>query len=86
MFISLDRVHKREGGAERQRERILAMLHTVNALSNVGLEPTPHKIMSSSKIKSWTVNRLSHTGAPAVFGFSGGFIWFWYQGNDGLIR
>ena len=52
-----------EGHRERERE-IPSRLHTVSAEPDMGLKPTPCEIMTQAEIESWTLNKLSHPGAP----------------------
>ena len=54
------------GGAGRGRERISSRLRTVSAEPNTGPELTNREIMTWAEIESWTLNRLSHPGAPIV--------------------
>ena len=59
------------GRAEREEERrIPSGLHTISAEPDVGLELMSPEIMTWAKIKSWTLNQLSHPGAPTVVVFS----------------
>ena len=51
-------------GEEGQRERIPSRLRTVSTEPDVGFELTNHEITTCAKTKSWTLNRLSHPGAP----------------------
>ena len=55
-----------EGGAERGRkgERESQAGSTPRAEPNAGLDPTNGEIMTGAKIKSGTLNQLSHPGAP----------------------
>ena len=53
-------------GAEREGGRIPSRLHTVSGEPNVGTELTNREIMTRAKIKSRTLNCLSHPGAPEV--------------------
>ena len=55
-----------EGQRERERERIPRRLCIVSTESNMGLKPMNHEIMTWAKVKSWTVNWLSHPGAPPI--------------------
>ena len=50
-----------EGGRERISSRLLA----VSAEPHAGLDPTHCEIMTCAEIKSMSLNRLSHPGAPA---------------------
>ena len=54
---------------ERGRERIPGRLHTVSTETDVGLKLTNRDIMTWAEIKSWTLNRLSHPGAPYSINF-----------------
>ena len=49
------------GGAEMDREN---PKHADSMEPNTGLNLTNYEIMTSTKIKSWMLNRLSHPGAP----------------------
>ena len=49
---------------ERQRERIPSRLHAVSTEPEAGIDPTNHEITTRVEIKSWTLNQLSHPGAP----------------------
>ena len=57
------------GGAERDRQRIPSRIHTVNAEPDVGLELTNGEIMTRAEIKSRTLHRWSHPGAPRPLNF-----------------
>ena len=64
-----ERQHVGRGGAEREcrgkeRERIPSRLHTASTEPDVGLEFTNREIMTGVKVKSQTLNQLSHPGAP----------------------
>ena len=50
---------------ERERERIPSRLRVVSTEPDTGLHLMNHEIMSWAEIKSRTLNRLSHPGAPA---------------------
>ena len=50
------------GRAERGRHRILSRFHTISMEPDTGLKPMNRKIMTWAKIKSWTLNWLSHPG------------------------
>ena len=52
------------GGAER--ERIPSRLHAVSKESDVGLDLMNYEIMTRAVTKSWTLNQLSHPGAPIL--------------------
>ena len=56
VFISRER--------EWEKERIPSRLHTVSPEPDVGLELMNHEIMTRAETKSWTLNQLSHSGAP----------------------
>ena len=53
---------------ERGRERIPSRLHTVNTEPDRGLDPMSREIVTGAEIRSQTLNRRSHPGAPG-FGF-----------------
>ena len=55
---------QRERERERERERIPSSLRTLSAESDAGLELRNHEITTWAKIKSWTLNALSHPGSP----------------------
>ena len=59
-------------GAKREGERIPSRLCTVSTELSVGLYLTNHEIMTWAKIKSWTLNQLSHLGAPVIKNFQDG--------------
>ena len=65
-FTYFERERERERDAERGRERIPSRLCTVSTQPEGGLELTDCEIMTRAKIKSWTLNRLSHPGAPVL--------------------
>ena len=54
----------REGWGER--ERIPSRLRPVSTEPNAEFEFTSHEIMTWAEIKSWTLNQLSHPGAPRM--------------------
>ena len=55
-------------GRGRQRgERIPSRLYAVSTEPDVGLDPTNYEIMIWVKIKSGTLNLLSHPGAPKEY-------------------
>ena len=58
-----------EGQREREGDKILSRLHTVSAEPDSGLEPTNREILTRAEIKSRTLNRLSHPGAPTIKSF-----------------
>ena len=55
---------QRDGG-----ERIASRLHAVSTEPNVGLELANHEIMTWTKIKSQTLNWLSHPGTLIICTF-----------------
>ena len=57
---------QREGDTESQAG---SRLWAVSAEPDAGLEPTEHKIVIWSEIKSQTLNWLSHPGSPKKFSF-----------------
>ena len=57
-------------GVERGRQRIPSRLHTVNTEPDAGLKLTNFEIMTWAKIKSQTLNRLSHIQEPLQYFFS----------------
>ena len=59
LLILRDREREREQGRGRERE-------TQAVVTDAGLNPTNHEIMTQAKIKSQTLNRLSHPGAPPL--------------------
>ena len=65
------REREREGASrretEREGERILSRLCAVSAEPDMALDLTNRVIMTSAEIKSQTLNRLSHPGAPNLF-------------------
>ena len=56
----------REGQREKEREKIPSRPRTVSTGPSAGLEPTNCEIMTGAKIRSQTLNRLSHLGAPPL--------------------
>ena len=65
MFIfDRDRECVSRGEAERGGQRIWSRLYTDSREPDVGLKPMNHEIMTWAKIKSRTLNQLSHPGAP----------------------
>ena len=54
------------GEAEREGERISSRFHSVSTETSVGLDLMNREIITSAEIKSPTLNRLSHPGAPYV--------------------
>ena len=54
----------RQGGAEREGERIPSRLGAVSTEPNAGLEPPNGQIVTRADAKSRKLNRLSHPGAP----------------------
>ena len=52
------------GGAEREGDRIPSRLCAVITEPYTGLDPTNSEIMTRARIKSPTLNRLNHPGAP----------------------
>ena len=58
------------GGAERgreiERDRIPSKLRTVGAETDAGLDATDREITTGAEIKSRTLNRRSHPGAPIL--------------------
>ena len=73
------------GGAERERERerIPSRLHAVRAEPDTEPDPRNHEIMTWAVIKSQTLNRLSHSGAPSYFNSS---IKFLFQGIKAFLN
>ena len=55
---------ERERERERETERIPSRLRAISTEPKAELELTNHEIVTSAKIKSWMLNRLSHPGAP----------------------
>ena len=51
-------------GAERKGEGESQADSTINTEPDIGLNLTNHEIMTKAKIKSQTLNQLSHPGAP----------------------
>ena len=70
LFILIERERERmsRGGAERQGEKEFQAGSTLPASTEpeVGLELTDHEIMTWAKIKSRTLNQLSHPGARTI--------------------
>ena len=56
------------GQRERERERILSRFRAANTEPNTGLDLTNCEIMTA-EIKSRTLNRLNHPGAPTSLYF-----------------
>ena len=67
VYLFIFRKKVRERGSEREGERILSRLHAVSTEPNMGLSPMNHEIMTWAKIKSQTLNRLSHPGPQCNF-------------------
>ena len=61
-FIYFERERERE--RHREGERFPSRFHTVGSEPNMGLELMNHEIVTWAKIKSRTLNRLRHPGAP----------------------
>ena len=59
-----EREHEQGRNRERQRQRIPSGLCAISAEPHRRLEPVNHEIMTSAKIKSLTLSRLSHPDAP----------------------
>ena len=58
-------MHVSWGGTERERERENPQQgHVQCRAPQLGLEPTNREIMTRAKIKSPTLNGLSHPGTP----------------------
>ena len=55
-----------EGEGQRERGRIPSRLHAVITEPDTGLDPTNREIVTRAEIKSHTLSRLSHPGAPRV--------------------
>ena len=55
---------KQGRGRERETERIPSRSHAVRTEPDMGLKLTNREIMIGAEIKSRTLNRLSHPGAP----------------------
>ena len=71
MFIYFEREREwvrrgREGQTEKGWKRIPSRLHAVSSGSEAGLDPRSHEIMTWAEMKSQTLNRLSHPGAPII--------------------
>ena len=58
---------EREREKNEQRERVPSRLHVVSTEPDVGLHPRNCEIMTLAKTKSWTLNLLSHPGAPKSY-------------------
>ena len=69
LFLEREKAGERQRERERKGERIPSRLHTTSAEPNMKLELTNHKIMTWAKTKSWTLNQLSHPGAPVEVDF-----------------
>ena len=69
------------GGEERGRDRTPRRCLTVRAEPNAGLDLTNREIMTWAKIKSWTLNRLSHPGAPVQWLFKNFFLLIYNAGE-----
>ena len=54
-----------EGQKERDRGRILSRLHAQHG-ANHGAQSQNPEIMTSVKVKSWMLNRLSHPDTPKI--------------------
>ena len=52
---------------DREVERGSQARSILSAWSLMWLKPTKHKIMPRAEIKSWSLNRLSNSGAPSLF-------------------
>ena len=59
------RAHEQRKGREEERESQAASALSAQSWMQ-GLEPTNHEIMTWAKIQSWTLNRMSHPGAPEI--------------------
>ena len=62
LYLFILRESTSGGGAEKDRERIPSKLHFVSTEPDAGLKPTNREITTWAEIKSWTLNRLSHSG------------------------
>ena len=62
LFFLRDREQENMQAGEGQRKKIPSRLHL--ARPNMGLKLTNREIITWAKIKSWTLNRLSHPGMP----------------------
>ena len=56
-------------GRERGRARKLSRLHSINAESDVGLDPMNCEIVTWAEIKSQTLNQLSYLRRPCTKDF-----------------
>ena len=76
MFI-FERERARPGEAQRERET--DRLRTVSTEPDAGLSLTNHEMVTWAEVKSLTLNRLSHPGAPtlSLLNFVLMFISFW---------
>ena len=63
LLTEREREREREKACGRGRERILSRLCTVSTVPNVGLKLRNREIMTWTRTRSWTLNRLSHPGA-----------------------
>ena len=65
MFIYFERERERAGDKQREGEiEYPSSLLTVSTEPGVGLDLMNPEIMTRVEIKSWTLNQLSHLGAP----------------------
>ena len=66
LFICSRESESKGGGAEREGEktRIPRKLHKTGVEPHAGLKLMNCEIMTWAEIKSWTLNQLSHPGAP----------------------
>ena len=65
MFIYLrEREHVQAGKGQRERENPREILHC-QCTARRRAQPHEHEIMTSAKIKSWTLSQLSHPGTPS---------------------
>ena len=53
-----------EGQREGETESQAGFVHAIRAEADVGLKLMNSEIMTWAEIKSWTLNWLSHPGAP----------------------
>ena len=75
------------GERKRGRERIPSRLHAASKKPNMGLELTNHEIMIWAKIKSQTLNKLSHPDALLlVFDRWLHCLIWWYSRNRAVER
>ena len=65
LLIYFEKERKSGGKRQRERERILSRLHTQHR-APCGARSHDTGITTSAEIKSQTLNRLSHAGAPGV--------------------